>query len=319
MPLVCYEAKRFTPAHQRVIAQANEICEQYAAEGLSLTLRQLYYQFVARGYIPNDQKQYDRLGGIVCAARLAGELDWDYLIDRTRNLVELAHWESPSHIMDAVASQYRTDRWADQPTRLEVWIEKDAAIGVVEAVCHRNQVPYFSCRGYTSASELWAGAQRIRRYMQAEQDVVILHVGDHDPSGLDMTRDVRERLERFIEQDLVERRTSLRSPYVGRFDVRRVALNYDQVLQYAPPPNPAKTTDARFKRYQEETGVDESWELDALDPSVLQGLIEREIVARRDPEEWEISTARMTRERETLLGAAGRWPEVVAFLESARG
>jgi hypothetical protein len=129
MPFIEYEPKTFSATRMAVVDQANAICEEYERQGIDLTLRQLYYQFVARGFIPNAQREYDRLGKICTEARMAGVMDWNHLTDLTRELRDLPHWESPSAIMRAVGSQYRTDRWEDQPTRVEVWIEKDAAVG----------------------------------------------------------------------------------------------------------------------------------------------------------------------------------------------
>lgn len=343
MARIQYVEKRFSAERMQVIRQANAICAAYAQQNLSLTLRQLYYQFVARDLLPNKQSEYKRLGDILNDARMAGEMDWDYLVDRTRNLESLPHWASPAEIVDIVSRQYRTDRWADQGRRIEVWIEKDAGIGVIENVCESNDVPYFSCRGYTSVSEIHAAAQRLRGYMDEEKAAVtILHIGDHDPSGIDMSRDIEDRLERFIlcdwadenmgypivedyENDKYEAEGHLlewinsnevrEEPVEVPLEIRRIALNYDQVLQYNPPPNPAKTTDARFQKYVRETGLHESWELDALDPTVLAGLIQAHIDSLRDAEIWAESTAKMLTEKTLLKKTSDHWPSVVEHVE----
>lgn len=338
MARICYQAKEFSTDHQRVIDAANAICAEYAAQGLVLTLRQVYYQFVARDLLPNKQSEYKRLGTILNDARLAGAMDWDYLIDRTRNLIAPPHWASPADLISKAAASYRTDLWKPQHHRVHVWVEKDAAIGVIEGVCDINSVPYFSCRGYTSVSELWSAAQRVRYDIETGDRVTILHIGDHDPSGLDMTRDIEERLRLFIvkdwlatwgqnlprpvtfgavKQDMRERMrreggqiTDAQAPW----RIKRIALNRDQVDRYNPPPNPAKPTDARFRRYVDETGLDESWELDALDPIVLQGLIQDEIDAVRDSDAWANSNAAMEEDRATLTALSAQWETVVVSL-----
>lgn len=295
MPKIEYVPKVFTSAHLDIIATADRICRDYANQGFDLTLRQLYYQFVARGHIANKQTEYKRLGSIINDARLAGLLDWNYIVDRTRNVRRLAHWDDPADVIASAAYGYRTDRWANQPHRVEVWIEKDALVGVIAGVCERNDIPYFSCRGYTSQSELWGAAQRMRRYDLAGQDPVVLHLGDHDhdPSGVDMTRDIRERLNLFG----------------AHVQVVRIALNMDQIRQYNPPPNPAKLTDSRASGYIREHGRS-SWELDALDPATLDRLIEDEIWAYRDADLWTAATTAMERERELLTAVSDRWDEV---------
>lgn len=239
MPLIEYVPKKFAPKSLQTIVMANRILEEYAADGYELTLRQLYYQFVARDLIENTQKSYKLLGKVVNDGRLAGLIDWKAIIDRTRNLEKNPHWEDPGQFLRSVVPQFAIDKWDNQPTRVEVWIEKDALVGVIERICGENDVPYFSCRGYTSQSELWSASQRLQEYEKDGQSIVVLHLGDHDPSGKDMTRDIEDRLRLFGCSDL---------------EVRRIALNMDQVRQYRPPPNPAKITDSRAKSYIKQFG-----------------------------------------------------------------
>ncbi|MGP3914375.1 hypothetical protein [Nonomuraea sp. 10N515B] len=301
MPRIEYVPKAFRRSSLDIIERANAICAEYARQGFDLTLRQLYYQFVARDWIANKQTEYDRLGAIINDARLAGLLDWNYIVDRTRNLRGLSHWDSPDEIIQGSAYSYRTERWANQHTRVEVWIEKDALVGVIAGVCQRYDVDYFSCRGYTSQSEMWGAAQRLLRYEKAGQDTVIVHLGDHDPSGVDMTRDIDDRLELFGAST----------------NVVRIALNMDQVEEHQPPPNPAKLTDSRASGYIAQHGRS-SWELDALDPATLARLIEEEIEAWRDEAQWERDTAVMERERALLTAVSERWAEVAEFVDGGR-
>lgn len=268
MPKIVYQEKNFKEDTLSLIAQCNAIVTAYEAQGLDLTLRQLYYQLVSRNVIRNQQKEYARLSGIVNDARLAGLIDWDSITDRTRNLRSLAHWNSPEDIMNVCANQFRIDKWKNQRFYVEVWIEKDALVGVIEGVCNEFDLPHFSCRGYTSQSEMWGAAMRLVGRMQAGKRCVILHLGDHDPSGIDMTRDIRERLTMFTDKHY---RAGMKD-----IEVKRIALQMEQIEQYNPPPNPAKATDARFVGYQQEFG-DECWELDALEPNVIIQLIRDEI------------------------------------------
>lgn len=298
MPRIAYVPKNFSDGSMEIIARANQICTDYAAQGFDLTLRQLYYQFVSRDWLANRQTEYKRLGSIINDARLAGLIDWDYIVDRTRNLRDLAHWTTPEEIIQAVARQYRHECWEDQQYRVEVWIEKDALVGVIQGVCQRNDVPFFSCRGYTSQSELWGAAMRLKGYEQDGQETVVIHLGDHDPSGIDMTRDIQDRLRLFG----------------AKTEVRRIALTMAQVDQYQPPPNPAKLTDSRAEGYIEEHG-DESWELDALDPATLDTLIQGEIESWRDDRSWRESVARQEEQRGRLAAVRERWAEVVALVD----
>ncbi len=278
-----YVPKNFSGGSLAVIDQANAILDEYAGDGLDLTLRQLYYQFVARGLLENKQTAYKRLGSIVSDARLAGLIDWTRIEDRTRNLQGLTHWRSPAEVLQAARDSYRVDHWKGQDYQVEVWIEKDALVGVIESICHELDVPFFACRGYVSQSEMWTAAQRLLIYDKAGRSPIILHLGDHDPSGVDMTRDIVDRMATF-GVDL---------------GVRRLALNMNQVEQYSPPPNPAKITDSRAAGYIDRFG-NQSWELDALEPRVLRSLIDEHVRKYRDPDALEAVLAFERRDIETL-------------------
>lgn len=295
-----FQSIKFRADTLSVIEQSNVIIAEYERQGFRLTLRQLYYQHVARGLRENTERSYKQLGDIVSNGRLAGLIDWDAIEDRTRNLRGLSHWDSPIDIMRSASYGFRIAKWANQPNRVEVWVEKDALVGVIERICQRYDVNYFACRGYTSQSEMYAAAQRIASYIDDGQDVHILHLGDHDPSGIDMTRDVRDRMEMFLEG-------------MG-CGVNRLALNWDQVQLYTPPPNPAKITDSRFDGYQKRFG-DESWELDALEPRVISDLIEEHILALRDDTLWEERTQEEQHHKDLLKRAADRWNDVAEYLK----
>lgn len=282
-----YISKRFSARSENLINLSNEIIEEYAKQGYDLTLRQLYYQLVSRDYIVNDQKQYARLSKVISDARLAGQIDWYAIVDRTRNLRKNSHWSSPKSILDAVASQYRIDKWQNQKYRVECWIEKDALIGVISGICNRLDVPYFACRGYNSQSEMWRAGQRFEYYIADNQIPVILHLGDHDPSGMDMSRDIEERVNMFVNQQ--------------EFRFKRLALNYNQVKQYSPPPNPTKLSDSRSSGYIEEFG-ESSWELDALSPKVISDLIEENVLDYRDGNLWMTMIEKEENERSILQG-----------------
>lgn len=333
MPRIRYEDWRPRGEAARDVVRAQDICAEYAAQGYDLTLRQLYYQFVARGYIPNSQKSYNRLGDIVSKARLAGFLDWDYIVDRARPHGSVAHWENPSVIVDAIARQFRVDKWADQPYRVEVWIEKEALAGVMERACRSLDVDWFACKGYVSSSAMWKAAQRFKDYYREEQAVVVIHLGDHDPSGIDMTRDIRTRLMDFVFQDYLNEYPELfpgdsvavrdivaqmTDDLGGRepLTVERIALNMDQVEEYDPPPNPAKMTDSRANDYVALYG-DESWELDALDPATLGDLIRDAVGRYRDSDLYEERELVEDEHREMLRNVSARWEDVVTYLQGA--
>jgi len=296
VPKIEYETKNFRAETLGIIGQAEVIIEQYQAQGFSLTLRQLYYQFVARALIPNTEKSYTKLGNIISDARRAGLIDWDAIVDRTRFLRNLSNWDKPQSILESARDSYHRDLWASQDKRLEVWIEKDALVGVIESICQTNDIPFFSCRGYVSDSEMWAGAMRSLRHRKKKQDVLILHLGDHDPSGIDMTRDITDRLNLFALDNM-------------GIEVRRIALTMEQIDELNPPPNPAKITDSRYENYASQYGT-ESWELDALEPSYIVNLIEQEISSERDEVRWDEAYNQQESEREQIATVIKKWKDL---------
>jgi len=324
------------PINEALAEKAASIARQYAAQGYDMTLRQIFYQMVATGEIPNTIQSYKRLGDILDDARMGGEFDWGYMVDRTRNLAGNTHWSDPAQIIRATARSYMLDRWAGQPYRIECWVEKEALAGVIGRVAGELDVDYFPCRGYVSQSEMWRAARRLREYIEGGQRVLVLHLGDHDPSGVDMSRDIRDRLNLFTDVDWVRDHPGsfrgmdpLEVPHEQVQDdmyahldqdsdeppleVRRIALNMDQIREHNPPPNPAKFSDSRATAYVAEHGRS-SWELDALRPDLLANLIRDEVYAVRDVDLWSAMVAREAEERSILEETTSRWPEVVRYL-----
>jgi hypothetical protein len=290
--------KNFRSSALAVIEQANAIIDEYAARGFTLTLRQLYYQFVARALIENKQTEYKRLGAIIKDARRAGLIDWTRIEDRTRNIVWYQSFSNAAEAIEETALCYCEDPWNGQRYRPEVWIEKDALIGVIEGACQELHVPHFACRGNNSESEQYKAGKRFKHYLDFGLIPVVLHLGDHDPNGLDMTRDNRDRLAMFARQNV---------------EVRRLALNIDQIERCTPPPNPAKETDSRYAAYVAQFGTD-CWELDALDPTVIADMIRREIESLIDRKAWDAAKAEEQRNRDLLNAALAHWAVVEEFL-----
>ena len=266
-----YVEKNFTRAHLEIINHANDVLGQYERQGFKLTLRQLYYQFVSGvpGF-PNTEQSYKRLGGIINDARLAGLISFERIEDRGRVSKGYYFQEDPRAVLEDIQFQYSRDVWAEQDYYVEVWVEKDALSSVIERPCRQLLVPYMACKGYMSASAQWEAGNRFASAAQAGKECVLIHLGDHDPSGIDMTRDNGDRLSMFAGE------------YV---DVRRIALNRDQVDHYNPPPNPAKLSDSRARDYVAMHGK-ESWELDALTPDVIGKLIKAEVNSLIDVSAW---------------------------------
>lgn len=289
------------------IEQALAIIKSNNEQGYRLSLRQLYYRMVSTiEDFENTEKSYKNFGNLIRNARYAGLIDWDAIEDRTRGLYGVGHSANPASIIEKAASSFRIDKWENQEIRPEVWVEKDALSAVVERPCVRNDVNYFPCKGYGSSSEYEEAAQRFVRYLKNKQTPVIIHLGDHDPSGIDMSRDITERVAEFV------------SHHIGQeVELRRIALNMNQVEQYELPPDPAKTTDVRYSSYVKRFG-ENSYELDALEPAALDALIEQAIVSLRDAEAWEEKVAEENAHRAALAKVSEHWEKIEKMVAAGK-
>lgn len=279
-----YRDKRFHSGTMDTIEQADRILNEYKADGYDLTLRQLYYQFVSMDLIENSDRSYDKLGRTVSDGRLAGYLDWSSIEDRTRKCVTPSTWETAADILETAELAFKLDCWATQPDRVEVWVEKEALANVVERACREYDIPWFCCRGYVSQSAMFEAAQR---HIEYDVPTHILYLGDHDPSGIDMPRDIADRMELF------------RSHYTH---VHPIALTMEQIEELNPPPNPAKLSDKRAAKYVAEFG-NKSWELDALKPKYINDLISDKLSEFIDFDAWEEITEEQERQRKIITEA----------------
>lgn len=267
------------------IERINTILSEY--DGQKLTARQVYYRLVAAAVIPNTPTSYKNLTSILADARYAGLVDWDIIEDRGREPDSPSEWESVDELVDAAVRQWRSPRWATQNFHVELWVEKQALAGVLGPIARRYHVTLMVNKGYSSASAMKESADRM---IAAGKEAIVLYLGDHDPSGNDMVRDVRDRLTEFGVEDLT---------------VRKLALTMEQIEEFDPPPNPAKITDSRAAAYIEEFG-DSSWELDALPPAELNNIATAAIVEYIDEERMEATLAIEAAERRRITRAIAR-------------
>ena len=293
---IAYQEWNPRPDSVALVDAANVVLQELGAQGYTLTLRQLYYQFVSRGWIENTERSYKNLGKLVTNARMAGLIDWTAIEDRNRGHMVFPTCEDEDELIANLEYQIRYDFWERQPYYVEVWVEKEALGNVIAKACRPWKTPYMSCKGYLSASEAWRAGRRMLEKYDEGKECVVIHLGDHDPSGIDMTRDNQDRLDTFAE-------------VFGAVKVRRIALNMDQVEQHNPPPNPAKFTDSRAGDYVSRYGTT-SWELDALKPHIIEGLISDEISSLVDHDIWGEVQQQQDDHREIMRKLHEEWPVI---------
>lgn len=288
-----FRTVNFRPESRAKIVQMDTIVDEYQQQGLRLTARQLYYQFVSRDLIPNTPAEYKKLTALLTDARYAGLIDWDAIEDRGRAPSTPSEWNGLKELTESALRAYRLPRWKGQGSYVELWVEKQALAGVLEPLAREFHATLMVNKGYSSASAMKESAERIKRAAIIDNDLnddirdridnaeegssewdeamtymrlhieaavrppIVLYLGDHDPSGEDMVRDIHDRLKEFG---------------VVWLKVEKIALTTAQVKQYNPPPNPAKLTDPRAAQYIAKHGP-KSWEVDALPPNVLAQIV----------------------------------------------
>ncbi len=251
---------RLSKKNQEQLIIINEIIDEYAMQGYKLTLRQLFYQLVSRDIIPNQTKEYAKLSGLLVKGRMAGAVDWESIEDRIRVPYIPSAWDSPEAIIESAIYSYRRNRQEGQEVYIELWVEKDALSGVLKEITKKYHINLMVNRGYSSCTAMHDSFKRLKEAEDEDKQTYILYLGDHDPSGLDMIRDVYDRLEEF-----------------GVYpEVRQIGLTMEQIKKYNPPPNPAKITDPRATKYIEKYG-ETSWEVDALNPETLHSLVKENV------------------------------------------
>jgi hypothetical protein len=309
MSKTLYAPQHFTDAAQAVIEQAEAFCEQYARQGYQLTLRQLYYRFIATDGFPesrrdpalgtkNTERNYKWLGDLVSKARVGGMIDWRHITDRGRVTAGGdGGWDGPESMLRSAARGYTITKWDGQPEYLEVWVEKDALSEVIEQVAGRWDVTSFACKGSPSTSAMHDAALRLRAEERQGKKTTVIYLGDHDPTGIDISRDIQARLTLFWSDAVVD----------------RIALNWDQITDDLPP-SPVKVTDSRTSGYIEQFGTDECWELDAMEPQALDALIEAAILTHLDTDLRQARIDQEERERAVLTAIYENFDTVRAWL-----
>lgn len=333
---------------ETIVSHIIRICEEYQRQRDTLTLRQLYYQLVANDIIPNHDKVYKKLGGIKDDVVYAGLVDWSIFEDRGRKPMVAYYEDSVAAALGATARIFRLHKQDGQPNLIEVWTEKDAISGILNRVCNPYNVDLVVNKGYSSSTAMYDAYDRFVEEILANRKVIILYFGDHDPSGLDMIRDIRERLmfmftngEQLLEHEIIQEwwereehtyydiadvegyediielfdseessaavmdkfeqgKVALFIKENDLFQIKPIGLTMEQIKYFNPPPNPAKITDPRAAEYVRQHG-NISWEVDALTPSTMREIVEKEIKSYMDLGIYEKVLAREVEDKAKII------------------
>lgn len=319
---IAFRKVRLSNANKTKLQVINKIIGEYNRQGLILTLRQLYYQLVSRDIIPNKVAEYDKLSVLLKEGRMGGIVDWAAIEDRLRKPESPNSWSDAVSALDTIHKVFALERQNLQPVYMEVWVEKDALSGVIERVTRPFHVPIMVNRGYSSVTAMYEAWQRFRAASNNGQKIRVIYLGDFDPSGRDMIRDIEKRICEFQighEEQWEKDETLEKSPDYWRefcadyldfdFEIESVALTREQIELYSPPPNPAKITDPRAEKYIREHGV-HSWEVDALRPEVLNQIVTNAIENHLDRESFDTIVADEEQHRKKLGWIKDNYDEI---------
>ena len=262
---------------QRIIDEAYDILSSFHP----MTVRQVYYQLVSRLVIENNRSRYQAVSDALVDARQENIIPWDWIEDRLRRPHIYGGYNNLAQFASIAQYQYQRDVWATQPLNLEIWLEKDALSGVFIDVIRNYRVTLNVGRGYDGWSSIHNAAERFKK---TDKMTTILYFGDFDPSGEDMVRSLRARLEAL---DC--------SP-----EVIKVGLTLDDIQRYKLPPNLTKSSDTRQSAFVAKNG-DISVELDALPANILQARIKEEVERYTDLGKLEEVKKLEKEERERLV------------------
>jgi len=232
------------------------------------TVRAIYYRVVSAGAIPKDDSGYRMVQRRLTRYRTSGEIPHEWIVDGSRVTHETPAWPNVHDALCAIRDQYRRDRWETQSCRVEIWSEKDALSQVLLPVAREWQVPYRILRGYTS---LGFGTEVARGIARDGRPTVVLHIGDHDPSGVDAWRALRELLTEHAPNT--------------EFRFERVAVRPGQIDDLGLIWRNTKMTDTRAERFVEQYGA-RSVEADAIPIGTLKQLLREAIEPHIDHAAW---------------------------------
>ena len=266
--------------------------------GTGVTVRQLFYQCEIKGTVPKTESGYNKVQRQTVKMRKAGFLPYDWITDNTRWVRKPSTYKSLESFAKHNAEHYRRDLWYNQPDYVEIWIEKEALMGIANEVTEEYDVPLYPCRGYSSISLTWSAAEQIKYISQTGKDVYIYYLGDYDPSGEDIPRAVQKHLR---EQG-------------ADFYFQQLAVNEYQIENMNLPTRPTKKSDSRSKNF---SGGNISVELDAIRPDVLKSIIRDAIEGHIDPVQLEWTKRMEEFERQTLVNTFGKLQASHTFSQEA--
>ena len=280
-----------------------------------ITLRGLFYRVVSTGYFPDtDKKYYAKLGNLMSTLRRERWIPYEWIVDNIRSTIKPSSWSGLDDFVDTVSRSYRKDFWSSLPDYIHIFIEKDAMSGIVAPVTQEYDLSMSPIRGYVSDSYVHSlGTQ----WRQIEKPIHVFYMGDFDPSGFDLERDLADKLVehsgRLINSDnlpfnegglIVNSQHADPNANLPWCTWERLALNEDDFDNHDLFEIKPKQKDSRSKRFIERFG-ERCAEVDALEPREIRRRVREAIEQYIPTDEWERLKKVESVERETFQATLG--------------
>jgi hypothetical protein len=264
-------------AHTReMIEEAGKIINGY---NIPVTVRQIFYRLVAKGFIANTLGEYKRLGKILTKGRYCGFLDWDKIVDEMRDFYKPRSYASIEDAVEKLKGQYRRDRWESSPYFVIVWVEKATMLNQFYPITSEYDVHLTAGRGWGSASQIWETVKMIAQ--KDEKEIHILHFGDLDPSGWGMIGDIEKRLTEF-DLDVALEHILLNEDDIQRYDL---TPSYNVIVNAGTREERDKlASDTRARMFKERFARLFQVEVEAMDPAELVRRLREALNRYYDPE-----------------------------------
>jgi hypothetical protein len=236
-----------------------------------MTVRQCFYRLVSAAVVENCIRDYRRVSMILTKARNDGRIEFDWIVDRSRQNYTAATWSNLREFGEAVLASYRRDNWQDQENYIEVWTEKDAIIGSIYAITDQWAVTIRALRGFNSTTGAHSIAEHFRDENAKGKMIEVFYLGDFDPSGAAIEDDVARRVRAYDS---------------GLFKIKRLAIFKADIAKFQLPSLRVKAIDPRAGEFIRRHGT-AAIELDALPPTELRARLQKAIMDKVDLKRWE--------------------------------
>lgn len=286
---------QWTSSHKLIEAAYNVLSVEQP-----MTVRQCFYRLVSNGTLENNRAEYVKVSRILTKARKLEEIPFEWIVDRSRPSYSPSVYDDLAQGLRILRKYYRRDYWQDQPYHPEIWCEKDAVVGSIESVTDERGVAIHVCRGFTSTTRAHDIADRFT--CCSNKPITVFYLGDHDPSGREIEKDITSRVKNYTD---------------AAFEIRRLAIHQSDIQEYHLPPLRVKDSDSRSRQFKAEYGED-CVELDALPPDVLRQRIADAIDDLIDWEAWERAIVIESAERESITKIVTRMKRREAACEYSR-